>query len=473
MDYERALQYYYGNHPLPITVEDNMPDDNVVINMVRMVGDRTAQFLFPEPPKFETDIDSLEDTEEEIWLRELFEKSGGLAFFNRWAVRGYLSGHTFLRVMPPKFPGDQPFLTLYDPTQVVPYWDAENPSIVLWYELRYAVGEDFYMIDFYRKGLNSWGIDKYINRNRVDGAGGTFYERTVQQQSMLFRALWSTDLGAAGWELVQLGNWESNYPPIIDVPHLPDPDKPYGMSEVANLRLQDTINRIFSLMNMIVRKHSTPVDVITGADVDDVDNSTEDLFAIASPGAKVTRLELKGDLAAVDQALERAIIMYLALARVVLLRGEVADLQRVTNASVKTLFLDALAKNTLLWSSYSAALKIAAATALEIGYANRLITNNPVNLDIQVVRAEPLPTDMLEVAQINAMGITGGYMSRQDAATRLGLNWARTSSAIKAEHDVMMERQVADAAMMQTVSPNQSNSEQKERSNEQNVDNEN
>src|SRR5688572_27288291 len=141
--YINGITYYDGKHPDQLDYDPMLePNDNTVINLVQITADRTASFLFPEIPTFQTDPDSVDETEEEKWVRKLLSHNGGLVFLIRLALRGFLAGHTFVRVKPPKIYKNRqeralPTFTLLDPLAITIYWNADDVGEVLWYENRY------------------------------------------------------------------------------------------------------------------------------------------------------------------------------------------------------------------------------------------------------------------------------------------------------------------------------------------------
>lgn len=422
--YTDALRYYFGKHDKQLTTEFGEPDDNIVINLVKMSADRTVSFLFPDMPRFEIDPTTPEETPEEMWLRRFFEVNGGLAKFTKMALRGYLSGHVFVRVKPES---PYPRLVVLDPTAVTVYWRIDDITEVLWYELRYLVGKDVYIDDFVKINDNLWRIYTYKQTT----------PNNVVESILLNNSLAPLDnLDFAGniFELVgRSKNWSFSIPPIIDWGHLPSPDDYYGVGEFNQKELQDTINRIASIRNQIIRENAEPVDYVTGADIDDIDGSGS-LVTIASPNARVNRLEMRGDMPAISSVLDKLIETYLSVSRTVILKGDAKDLQRVTNASVRTLFLDALSKNSVLTDAYGRGLAMVAKLALQMAYSMGKLDTNPIDLPVTVKFGTPLPIDMAEVAAINNMAL-GKYMSAQTAATRLNLYWPFERQAMKNDLD--------------------------------------
>jgi len=432
--YREALKYYSGEHDNMLDIDPDEPNDNTRINLVKMTADRTVSFLFPDVPQFKVDKGSVEETPDEAWVREFFEASGGLGMLIKLALRGFLSGHGFLRVVPvPKEKRHYekyPKIVNLDPTSVSVFWAADDVSEVLWYEMRYHVGSVPYVRDFVNKG-NQWVIYTYRGVARNDG------EMIVNIPTPHGEpAFWLNHLTFTGsnFELIATAIHTSTIPPIIDFPHLPHPDDYYGLGEFTEKDLQDMVNRINSLRNRIVREHSEPVDVLTGADADDIEDDGG-IMSISQSDARVWRMEMKGDLSGITVVLDKLIETYLAIARVVLLKGEAKDLQRVTNAAVRTLFLDSISKNVILQSSYGRALKQVAQLGLLMAYKAGGEGANPKDTDMLVKFGSALPTDLSEIAIINAQGLSGGYMSRRTAATKLNLNWAEEQEAMEAEYE--------------------------------------
>lgn len=450
--YREALEYYLGQQDEQLAVDrddgEAAIDDNVIINLVQMTADRTVSFLFPELPRIETDPASVEDTEEELWLRGVLMHNGGLHTFVKWGLRGFLAGHSFLRVKPARRASagkvNYPTITVLDPTSVSVYWRADDVADVLWYEMRYMVGNVPYIQDFVKVDDAEWRIYTYKS-----GAGNSdnFPGMETSHGALNVSYLDLMTFGSNGMVFEQEGQpaiHRSEIPPIIEVAHLPHPDDYYGLGEFTQKTLQDTINRIAAIQNRLVRENAAPVDVMTGADPEDVAPAEGGLLVVSNPTARVNRLELRGDLAGIRATLDKLIETYLAVARVVLLKGEAKDLQRVTNASVRTLFLDMLSKNSLLQSAYGEAIRKMAQLLLEMAFADGKIKNSPEGLDIKVHFPTPLPVDASEIANQNAIMVGLGARSLRTAATEMGNDWNFELAAMDTEAERADERKLRE-----------------------------
>lgn len=394
-----------------------------------MTADRTVSFLFPDMPQFQIDPNTLDDTPEEIFLKNVMTANGGLQTLIKLALRGFLAGHNFVYVKPQskRLRGTDilyPSINILDPTSVAVYWRADDVSDVIWYEQRYYVGDVFYIKDYINEGKR-WVIRTYAGQQKTDNFLAQV-PTNHQAHPMNF-----INFEETVFKQVEFAIHGSSLPPIIEWAHLPHPDDYYGLNEVSQKELQDTINAIATERMRIMRMHSEPLDIITGADPDEVEGEGS-VITISNPAARHTRAEMKGDLTGLTLVLDKLIETYLSIARVVLLKGEAKDLQRVTNASVRTLFLDALSKNSVLQSSYAGGLADICKLCLQMGYKSKLVATNPQDLQIAVKFGSALPIDMTEIANINASGIAGGYLSPTTAAINSGYNPAFEFAAIEA-----------------------------------------
>lgn len=443
--YNTAMSYYKGNHPDQLGVYDGV-DDNTFINLVKMTADRTSTFLFSAVPKFQIDPASLEDTPEEVYIKEVIEANGGLAFLVKLALRGFMAGHSFVKVMYRK---NAPSIVLLNPLDVLVYTRADDSSSVLWYEVRMKVGNTYIIEDYVQNEHNeAWTVYTY---HKQIGTNINILNNTHHEQSL--RGDLELDmLSFAGFAEVKREAHNFAIPPIIDIPHLPDPDSFYGLNEVDQIDLQNTINRVISELNRIIRENADPVDVLTGADLEEIKDEGG-IIAVPAAGAKVQRLELKSDLMGINGTLNKLIEVYLTVSRVVLLSGDVKDLQRVTNASVRTLFLDAIAKNNILKSTYGEGLKKVIRLCLMFGYKFGKVGVNPENLPLTIKFAEPLPTDLSEIANIAAILVPMGAQSLATTSEMMGNEWSFEHSAIKSEREEKLEWQKKEAELTQPKTP--------------------
>lgn len=462
-NYTSARKYYDGDQTKPLKVEEDGIDDNVIINLVKMAADRTISFLFPTMPKLVLDANSADDNENEQWLLDSWEHNGGLSLLLKMALTGFLSGHNFVLVQPPIEGNEYSRVILLDPLRVVPYWHVSDINKVVYYEIMWQSDKFKYILDVVNipKSTQRRPVvgniehemaenpDKYIVE-RSDNGDGTFEDNLYELYEV-----------PEHWELIQYKGigyqdmieqdravWNSPYGPIVHWQHLPRPNSFFGGHEFTNKGLQDVANLMFSNINRIIRYHGSPKTVVTGVLAEDVvPTAVNGLWAIENPDAKVVNLEMQSELRAAQEILQLAIDSFFAEARVVLLKRDVKDFQRVTNAGVRTAFMDALSKNSILRQQYHPAIaNISHRMALAAGSGD---------LIPEVVGSDPLPTDELEVLNVMKLEYDMGITSQQYMAQRRRIPWETIKQQRKAEEaeGLVKEQQSNSQGLTSTEDP--------------------
>ena len=170
-------------------------------------------------PKFELDLSQLENIASEDYIIKTFEANGGLSFLVRLSILGFLSGHNFVKV---SMPTDSryrayPKFTIVDPLSVNVYWRDNDINDVIWYEVRYSIGDSDFIEDIVHIRDDIWAIVTYT-------AAGQFINRQVHISPL---------------------------PPIIDWAHYPSVLGYYGVSEFGQKSLQDKINVIANTLHKV------------------------------------------------------------------------------------------------------------------------------------------------------------------------------------------------------------------------------
>lgn len=394
--YLGVRNYYDGHQKRHLNKKENEPDDNVVYNMIQVAIDRTVSHLFSQMPMFELDPNTSEETKDEGWLRTTWDENGGLLFLTATAMNGAFGGHNYVRVFPPspEYPNGR---TLnIDPTQIITYWRTDDMDKVVWYEQRWQDGDATHVTDFINRE-SSWEIVHYID----DGGG---------------------------FRIAEKDTWANPLSPIYAWQHLPNPNRYYGYGEVRSFSVQDTINLLYSEMARIVRYHASPKTVAIGVSAGDIKpTSIDEMWSIEDADATIQNLEMQSELVASQALVQELQDHYLSASRVVLLRGEVKDFQRVTNTGVRTVFLDMTAKNQILVAGYKRAIR-QISRRLSIAALGR-------ELLPEVNFVDPLPTDRKELVDTLAIERNAGFVSRETGSTTLGHHWPTELQKMKREAD--------------------------------------
>lgn len=394
-----AWKYYDGKHPRHLKIDKKGIDDNVVINLCKQIVDRTVSFLVPKFPALE--LDELKDTAQEEWLRLAWEANEGGELLADMAMTGCLNGHVFARVMEPE-EGSYPRIVNLDPANVLVFWRADDFKTVLWYEVHWSMGETMYRQDI---------VD-------LDGA----WEISTWRSQNYGNSTWNPVGETVEW----------NYPlsPIYDWQHGRRPHSRYGVGEITNPQLNDSVNKVTSDNRRIVRHHAGPKTVGTGFEADQLTaTAIENFWTIEDKDAKVYNLEMKSNLEASEGLAARLRQEFMAEARIVTLKGEVSDFQRVTNLALRALFFDQLNKNDELQRVYGKGIR-------EISKRLRMVSGaEDFTSNVKVVFADPLPIDPMEQVNVLKTEKELGTISKQTIAEERGRNWQQELQRMDEEGD--------------------------------------
>lgn len=390
-------RYYNGDMSDPLIVDDDDPiNDNVILSILKQTVDRTLSFVFPDIPRLVIDPD-IDENPDEQYIDETLRINGGLVFLNGLVYNGALAGHVFVKVMEadPTLEGSEDFPRLINlhPSNITIFWDASDQDRVLWYENQYSAGEDSFIQDTWFD-KNRWLTQTYVKPK-----------------------------GKQRWQTRgELAVWDSILSPIVDVQHLPDAVRKYGKSDITTdlRKLNDGVNRVASDVSRILKHHAFPKTVVTGASSNEI-NKTEigALYSIANPDAKVTNLEMESDLASSMNFLDKLIDNVYLTERVVKVTGNVKDYQRVTNASIRSVYLDQIAKNQLLRWSYGELLQKIARRILLLKYEG----NQAKAVRPTVLWQDPLPMDDTESINTLAIERNMHIVSEETASKKRGYDW--------------------------------------------------
>lgn len=409
-EYEKGWRYYKGDQPHQLEKLEDEPDDNVVINVFQQSVDRTLSFLFPAMPELELDPDASAKTDDERWLEEAWIANGGISALYDMGMFGLLSGNTFVRVMPAdeQLTGHPyPQIVPLDPLTITPYWRTDDIRRVVWYEVKWQVQIDinkviYYILDFVNRDGDGWEIIQYIN----EVGGGT------------------------GWKVVTSERWpKERYSPVVQSKHLPQAGSFYGMAETGYLPLNDKINLVSSETNRIIRYHASPKTVATGTKADDIiPTESNELWAIENENAKIYNLEMKTDLESSRRHALELRNAFLAQSRVVILQGEVKDFQRVTNAGVRTVFIDMLSKNIILRWHYGKLIQEISRRLLILGGKGNRVPD--------VLHQDPLPVDDTERVNIAVLERSMNIVDRETIAKKRGYDWETVTKHLEKEQSM-------------------------------------
>ncbi len=275
--YRRAWDAYFGRFRKPLKVRQGQPDDNVIVNFVRIIVDKGVAFLFGHEPRFE--LSEVRETDAEVWLRECWRVNRKMQFLQKLALNGAVCGHAFVKIVPRE---PYPKLVNLSPEYVHVVTDPDDIDEVVRYIIQYpAVGPQGERLTV-RQVIERDDGGRWLVTDQVAQGDGPFVTRS---------------------ETV----WPWNWPPVVDCQNLPSPNEYYGIPDVEGdvIALNDAINFVLSNMARIVRFHAHPKTWGKGFSAKQLSVAVDETIVLPSPEAELHNLEMQSDLEASIRLYER------------------------------------------------------------------------------------------------------------------------------------------------------------------------
>lgn len=404
--YRRASDQYDGTHKKHLKARDGV-DPNVIVNLDGESIDQIIAMACPAMPAIE--ITEGKDTPLEGWIAAAWEANGGARLISDFLFYGCLTGHVYARVLPaPRSrqaqitphpnpsptkreglagEGTFPQIVALNPATMLTYWRADDLREVLWYEMMVTTDRK-YRTDF-------------INLGAFEGAGWQI--RTYAMHGNR-------------WEPVATEDWPYPYGPILDWQHLRDPRRYYGKSHLMASSLNDSVNKVASDVKQILRYHASPRTIGKGVAASSIETTSIDGFFTVPKDAEVFNLEMQSDLVSSLRFFDLLREAHAAEMRVVRLAGGAEAYRNITNLGLKVAFMPMLAQNDQLHRNYDGGV---------VGLTRRLLmlAGSPADVPLRVQWPRPLPISETEETQLVQTQRDLGVISKQSAASRLGLSW--------------------------------------------------
>lgn len=326
--YRKAWEYYNGRHKLPLPVQPGATDDNVIINLVRLVVDKGASFLFGKELKMEIQEGVTTDTERA--LSTVWQRNNKMTFLTKLATSGGIFGHVFVQIVPDGLGEGVPRLINLAPEYMTVYWDDADIEFVYKYVLQWqGTGRDGRMVErrhtfALEDGGDTWRIVYEMRRGRR-------WELDPERESV---------------------DWAWPFPPIAHCQNLPLPGTFYGSSDIEDVRLQDALNYVASKIQRIIRYHAHPILIATGVRPDDVQVAEDETLFLPSPESALEALEMRSDMSGALAFLDRIINWELAIARIPRIDPAVINVGALSGFALKVLYGDLLEKTEMKRRTY-------------------------------------------------------------------------------------------------------------------------
>ena len=276
MRIKKAWDRYNGIYPKPLkeTKGDPLGDDNITLNLCRLVVDTSAFFLFGKGVTFEVESDA--DDAAQTWLDECWAENDSASLLLDLALNGGVSGDAFLKIQQPGPGRDYPRIMTLDPANVSAIWAPDDYQNILEYRVEWSALEP-----------NSRKIVAY--RQVITPENGFWHIADYESRG-----------DAKGWTLVSEEDWRYRFAPIFHAKNRPAPNSYYGTADLEDdvIDANEDYNRTVSSTQRTIRHHAHPKTWGRGLRAADLDMSPDSVTLIQSQTGELKNLEMQSDLSA-------------------------------------------------------------------------------------------------------------------------------------------------------------------------------
>lgn len=409
-----AWRYYDGDHRQPLTVEPGEPNENIILNYSGRIIDKTVEFM-GVPKKIEVAVEATNGdavSPQQVKLTQFWNNADLHEFVEDLEQSGSLAGHVFLRLIDDDMPG----VLLLDPRMVTAFWNISNIKQTLFFRLQWQVAKKHMRQDFVPNWLLAGG------KRAEDSADPNWtiieYERPDNRRM---------------WQEVTSDSWDYPFAPIVEWKNRRRAHQWYGVSDLRDGGLNDSINFIASNTGRIIKFHAHPKTVGTGFTAEQLEATSVDSFwAVPDKDATVKNLEMQSDLSSSLTFLNKLEMSFFAQHRVMDISSIKDKLGQITNFGVRMIFSDMLDMIDSKREAYGKGLAETSRRALAL-------------MGIQESAApivewdDPLPVNRLEQLQAAEKEAALKTASTETLATELGRNY-------KVEEDKLAQEASKDSA---------------------------
>jgi len=285
---DRHWKYYDGDHDKQLKAQKDGYDDNVIINDVEILAEKSAALLVGDGVTFDTGGDA-ESDDTDLAIQMLWEDSQGDTLQGNIALSGSVEGHCVVRLLPQTdisgavIEGSLPRLVRISQKHFSAFWDAFDKQRVLWYRLQTVTATTGRRIDYVKGAVMEDGS--------TDETAPVWSEVVYEAKNV------NKYSGIHQWILQSVTPWPHEWAPLVDWQNFPNPSGYYGKDDVKSaVKLNDNLNFILSNLMRIVKHYAHPKTVGTGFNADEViPTAVGGLWTIDKADAKVFNLEMQAD----------------------------------------------------------------------------------------------------------------------------------------------------------------------------------
>jgi hypothetical protein len=394
--YHLFWKYYRGEHRKHLKVRQTPvgpgPDDNVIVNVSRRAVTKGAMFLFGEPLGWELSEGETtpdEDLLDSIWRGDEWK----MAFLSEVAINGGVTGDAYIQIQTRQ--NDLPRLVNLNPSIVFPHTNPGDIDETWAYELRWRSGQ---------------AIKRTMHALAESGQQWEIFTETLQQ------GRWVADGDAQVWP------WE--FPAIVHIKNLPNPNEYFGLSDLEDADLNDAINQVSSNLNRIIRLFAHPI--IWGRNMGNADLDPAKIAMSSSPDALMDALELAKDLGSAQEYLKYLRTMWSEVTQVPENDPDRMTIGAQSGFALKVLFHELVQKTNIKRSLYGQGI-------VEVNRRLLAIEGRGDEHVCKLIWSDALPVDKREVADADRFEIEAGLVSKETKSREHGYDWDTESEKMSAE----------------------------------------
>jgi hypothetical protein len=405
--YDRNRSYYEGLHKRQIKQKSDQADDNLTLNFVGLIVDRSISMLLGDDVQFELEgepeqeyIDEVMEANDEDVL--LYDAAQNAAVYGTGYIKMVLGGAESKRTENRMLPR----LITLDPRWMKIVTPPEDIGRVIGYEMRYNVGSGNELAarkeitEVFGRDENgqiaSWTVSNYISNQGSGGRWDPMGEPVV---------------------------WEYEFPPIIHWKNLPSANECYGRSDVEDvIELNDRINFVAGNISRVIRYHGHPKTWVRGSVGSKLSWGPDEMLQLNGVDATAQNLEMQSDLNSSREFYNDLRQALFDISRTVDITSMKDRVGQLTNFGLRVLYGDALAKLNTKRMLFGGAL-----TEL----VHRLLVLEGMSAQPgQIEWQNPLPVSQTEQNETDAFDLDRELVSKETIATRRGYDWESESEKI-------------------------------------------
>jgi hypothetical protein len=398
--------YRLGFQRRMLKTKYGQPDDNIFVNFVGLIVDRSVSGLFGEGITFELPGGNIEtkvkgktvikQSAEQMWIDKVWDLNRQEILLHKSALLASESGTGYIKIQPEGITDKDgkvyPRLIPLDPLYMTMETTPHDCDTVIRYIIRYN----------YMRGKDEIAFKEVTELNDKGKWEVITYEDAGSGYVELSREVW-------GW----------SFAPIIHWQNLPAAGSPYGQADITDdvIMLQDRLNFIASNISKIIRYHAHPKTFTINAGAPKTESWGSDQMIQFSGDANtsIANLEMQSDLASSEAFFTSMRQALFDITRTVDIDSIADKLGALTNFGLKVLYQDSLAKIHTKRELYGDAL---------IELNSRLLEMNGMNNDAgEILWPDVMPVNGLEQSDELQADIAMGILDQQTACNIKGYDW--------------------------------------------------